>query len=132
MTPSRHPFSCWEKITCPGKITDIGHDQGHVQDMSRTCETKELNDDKMTGELGENIFGGKIEGRFGFCMKCNNSSHFGLRSCNIMILDEKDKHTLSLIAEDVDTNLFPKQYDDKVYLVVTHRDRSRPTSRCQA
>ena len=42
VTPSRHPFSCREKITCPGKITDIGHVQGHVQDMSRTCETKEM------------------------------------------------------------------------------------------
>ena len=42
MTPSRHPSSCREKNTCPGKITDIGHVQGHVQDMSRTCETKIL------------------------------------------------------------------------------------------
>jgi len=40
VTPSRHPFSCREKIMCPGKITDIGHVPGHVQDMSRTCETK--------------------------------------------------------------------------------------------
>ena len=33
-----------------------------------------------------------------------------------MTLDEKDKQTLSLIAEDIDTNLFPKKYVDKVSL----------------
>ncbi len=55
----------------------------------------ELDYGKMTGELGENIFGKVIEGRFGFCTRCNNSSHLGLWSCNIMILDEKD-NTLSV------------------------------------
>ncbi len=33
-----------------------------------------------------------------------------------MILAEKDKQTLSLIAEDIDANLFPKESDDKVSL----------------
>ena len=33
-----------------------------------------------------------------------------------MILDENDKQTLSLIAEDIDANLFPKESDDKVSL----------------
>ncbi len=76
----------------------------------------ELNDDEMTGELWENIFGKIIEGRFGFCTTCNKSNHIGLWSCNVMILDEKDKQTLSLIAEDIDANLFPKESDDKVSL----------------
>ena len=76
----------------------------------------ELDDGEMTGELGINIFGKIIEGRFGFCTKCDHHSHLGLWSCNIIILGEKDIMTLSLVADDIDTNLFHKQSDDKVSL----------------
>jgi hypothetical protein len=44
MDPTRDPQEAYALVSakkrCPGKIQDIGHDQGHVQDMSRTCETK--------------------------------------------------------------------------------------------
>jgi len=45
MDPTRDPHGSdvlmSAKKWCPVKIQDIGHNHGHVEDMSRTCETKE-------------------------------------------------------------------------------------------
>ena len=58
----------------------------------------ELSDSEMT-YMKKHFHGKIIEGRFGFCVKCNNI-HLGLWS-------SKDKMTLSLIAKDIATYLFP-------------------------
>ena len=44
MTHTGQMSSCLQKKRCLGKIQDIGHVHGHVEDMSRTCETKVTDD----------------------------------------------------------------------------------------